>query len=185
MRWVLVSVVAVLGIAMAAAAAQVANAPEPSAPSSVEIYGAITGKARAQLAAAWDDVSPQQVERAYCVSQAEYQIVTTKSKRRLVTILVDSIQKPDTVAHADPKQIVYRCPAGKPTLHIHTPTSCYAGRDGNVDTSTCVLGGIGAWFCGFSEADLQSFVQSRLLFHVVQCDRNAFVFWWSPQLYTL
>lgn len=152
--------------------------------------GFVSPKPRAALSRAWDDsVNAAQVERAYCI---HYTAVNDGGR---IEYFVDGILEPETT-EATPTAANIRCPLqstaadrvggallqfgpnvsfGITVLHTHPPTTC------DEFDKECAFGGKLAWACAPSRLDLKNSAQKNHAFEVLQCDRNAFVFFGFSQ----
>lgn len=128
--------------------------------------------ARSRMAQEWDEVNPQQVERAYCVMDYRVMYFGKRPKSVVIYAVEPAIVKKDSSGAymQTPVSIVIDC-GRRPTIHIHTPTTC----EDTSNWSSCKLGGRQAYFCFPSIVDERALYASRASFGVVQCDQNAFV----------
>jgi len=139
--------------------------------------GVLMDLPRQMLEALWTD-EPQQVERAYCVTDWSYGVYHVQ---RVAPIQDDTVFRvfgirDADVANAGPSAVDFECPDGMPELHIHTPTTCVGD-----DVTTCVSGGLNAFSCQPSRGDLEKLVRRRDSFAVLQCDRHAFRFYYASE----
>jgi hypothetical protein len=142
-------------------------------------YGVVMDGARNQLAAVWtEDV--HQVERAYCVT---HWWAATRTPGRAADSTVDTVFRvlavePGEDVDATPNGANFACPAGEPELHTHPPATCYADRQ-----DQCYRGGTDAYSCQPSREDVHTLRERGDAFAIVQCDRNAFVFYYPSEYY--
>jgi hypothetical protein len=139
--------------------------------------GVVMDVPRTTLEAAWTD-DPQQVERAYCVTDWSYGVrhLSHSDARQDDTVFrVMGIQSA-SVTRADPVSVDFDCPSGMPELHVHTPTTCMG-----TDAASCVAGGLNAYSCQPSRGDLEKLVRRKDSFAVLQCDRHAFRFYYPAE----
>jgi hypothetical protein len=140
-------------------------------------YGVVMDGARNQLAAVWtEDV--HQVEHAYCVT---HWWAAVRSPRPNGDTTVDTVFRvlavePGEQSDATPNSATFSCPAGEPEIHTHPPATCYADRQ-----DQCYPGGTDAYSCQPSREDVQTLRERGDAFAIVQCDRNAFVFYYASQ----
>ena len=140
-------------------------------------YGVVMDGARNQLASVWtEDI--HQVERAYCVT---HWWAATHAPRDRADSTVDTVFRVLAVERGDqtdatPNSATFTCPAGEPELHTHPPATCYADRQ-----DQCYAGGTDAYSCQPSREDVQTLRDRGDAFAIVQCDRNAFVFYYPSQ----
>ena len=132
--------------------------------------GVVMDLPRQLLETSWTD-EPQQVERAYCISDWSYGVYHVS---RVPPVQDDTVFRVFAIreavsSNAGPSAVDFDCPDWMPELHVHTPTTCMGD-----DVSTCVGGGLNAFSCQPSRGDLEKLVQRRDQFAVVQCDRHAF-----------
>lgn len=132
--------------------------------------GIIEDDVRGMLAAAWNDTNATQSERAYCVL---YQPVmgTATTFYRVYAAL------PALVMDSSQYGVAFLCPTDIPNLtilHTHPPTSCVDGK--------CVLGGYDSYACEPSPGDQDNLNASDRPVALVQCDRNAVVFYLNERL---
>jgi hypothetical protein len=143
-------------------------------------YGVIEENVRRQLDSAWSD-KPAQVERAYCMGVVSYSVVWAyRDQKRLgreVFARVISIY-PAKVSGATQYSLAnVECENDDPYIHTHPPSTC---RYDNVPES-CSYGGDQAWQCQPSRVDYESLIRRKHKFHVIQCDRHAFRFYWPSE----
>jgi hypothetical protein len=144
-------------------------------------YGVVMDEARNELAAVWtEDI--HQVERAYCVT---HWWAAVRAPRRGADRAPDSTTdtvfrvlaiEPGDQTDATPNSATFTCPAGEPELHTHPPATCYADRQ-----DQCYKGGTDAYSCQPSREDVQTLLERGDAFAIVQCDRNAFVFYYPAE----
>jgi hypothetical protein len=140
-------------------------------------YGVVMDQARNALAAVWtEDI--HQVERAYCVTQWW---AATRAPRHTSDSTTDTVFRvlaiePGEQTDATPNSATFTCPPGEPELHTHPPATCYADRQ-----DQCYQGGTDAYSCQPSREDVRTLLSRRDAFAIVQCDRNAFVFYYPAQ----
>jgi hypothetical protein len=144
-------------------------------------YGVVMDDARNELAAVWtEDI--HQVERAYCVT---HWWAAVRSPRGLADRTSDGTTdtvfrvlaiEPGDQTDATPNSATFSCPAGEPELHTHPPATCYADRQ-----DQCYKGGTDAYSCQPSREDVHTLLERGDAFAIVQCDRNAFVFYYPAQ----
>jgi hypothetical protein len=140
--------------------------------------GVVMDGPRQQLVAAWDDINPRQVERAYCVVDWSYGVyhVSKTAPIQDDTVFRVFAVKPVDVQNATPISADFECPSGSPELHIHTPTTCMGD-----DIGTCKLGGLNAYSCQPSRDDYEKLVRRHDAFGVIQCDRRSFRFYYPAE----
>jgi hypothetical protein len=140
--------------------------------------GVVMDGPRKELVAAWDDMNPKQVERAYCVvdwSYGVYHVSKTPPIQDDTVFRVFAIKNVD-VTNATPISADFECPSGSPELHIHTPTTCMGD-----DKETCKLGGLNAYSCQPSRDDYEKLARRRDAFGVIQCDKRSFRFYYPAE----
>jgi hypothetical protein len=175
MTWTVASVrFWVFGL-MAVLAATV-GAVRPATAQAVRL-GVVMDVPRQALEAAWTN-APQQVERAYCVTDWSYGVYHVS---RVAPIQDDTVFRVFAIRDADvsnagPSAVDFECPDGMPEMHIHTPTTCMGD-----DVTTCVSGGLNAYSCQPSRGDLEKLVRRRDAFAVLQCDLHAFRFYYASE----
>ena len=143
--------------------------------------GVVMDGPRKELVAAWDDMNPKQVERAYCVvdwSYGVYHVSKTPPIQDDTVFRVFAIKNVD-VTSATPISADFECPSGSPELHVHTPTTCMGD-----DIETCKLGGLNAYSCQPSRDDYEKLVRRRDAFGVIQCDKRSFRFYYPAEYRT-
>jgi hypothetical protein len=146
-------------------------------------YGVVMDATREMLAAAWSD-DPQQVERAYCVTNWWAAVPARRSASPANgsgTDVPDTLFRvmevaPATPINATPNGAVFSCAPGVPELHTHPPATCYADR-----ADQCYGGGPDAYSCQPSREDVQTLEARGDRFAIVQCDRRAFVFYYRNE----
>ena len=127
---------------------------------------------RDSLAKLWNDTDPDQVERGYCVAWHGAVFLPEK----IVVLRLDSLVRPDTVLRANGYSVTYRCRPKTIPLHTHAPTTCEGGPPiRGAAPPICTLGGINAYECFGSPADVKSLEYMELPFGIVQCDKFALV----------
>jgi hypothetical protein len=130
--------------------------------------------ARNTLAQAWDDSNPRQFERGFC---GTFHVDTLWDQTQ--RFIVDSIWfVPPKMAN--PYAVLFKCPQGTATGHVHTPTTCHLNILTGPEIGTCALGGDDAWICEPSaqdRMDLKNYEDAP--FAMVQCDRYAVVVYWK------
>lgn len=145
-------------------------------------YGVVMDNARNAMAATWtEDI--HQVERVYCVTRwwaavprARHTAADSADGREADTVFrVLQVQSLDSV-DATPNSASFVCPTGEPELHTHPPATCYEDR-----MDQCYAGGPDAYSCQPSRADVQTLKSRGDEFAIVQCDRNAFVFYYPNE----
>jgi hypothetical protein len=132
-------------------------------------YGVVMDGARQQLAALWSD-DVHQVERAYCVTHWWASARTGDTVFRVLAV------EPGDVTEATPNGATFTCPTGEPELHTHPPATCYGDRQ-----DQCFPGGPDAYSCQPSREDVETLRTRGDAFAIVQCDRNAFIFYYRAQ----
>jgi hypothetical protein len=140
--------------------------------------GVVMDGPRKELVAAWDDMNPKQVERAYCVvdwSYGVYHVSKTPPIQDDTVFRVFAIKNVD-VTNATPISADFECPSGSPELHVHTPTTCMGD-----DKETCKLGGLNAYSCQPSRDDYEKLARRRDAFGVIQCDKRSFRFYYPAE----
>jgi hypothetical protein len=175
MTWTVRSMRFRIGGLMAVLAAT-AGTTRPATAQAVRL-GVVMDLPRQALEAAWTD-APQQVERAYCVTDWSYGVYHVS---RVAPIQDDTVFRVFAIRDADvsnagPSAVDFECPDGMPELHIHTPTTCMGD-----DVTTCVSGGLNAYSCQPSRGDLEKLVRRRDAFGVLQCDLHAFRFYYASE----
>lgn len=155
--------------------------------------GFVSDPVRDSLSKIWDDTKdPNQFERIYCVHYTaitdggitEYTvdgILPTQAVAGTSTPTVSTIHCPDswTALDRDINASVLsgvEIRNGVSTIHTHPPTTC------DKTNKNCVFGGQLAWECFPSVGDLRFAARMNRTFEVIQCDRNAFVFFGFSQL---
>jgi len=149
-------------------------APHLGAAQAVRL-GVVMDLPRQQLALAWDEANPRQVERAFCVvdwSYGVYHVSRTAPIQDDTVFRVFRLQAAE-VSTATPVSAEFDCPEGVPELHVHTPTTCMGD-----DASTCQVGGLNAFSCQPSRGDYEKLVRRHDAFGVIQCDKRAFRFYY-------
>ena len=145
-------------------------------------YGVVMDNARNAMAGSWtEDI--HQVERVYCVTRwwaavprARPVAADSADGRAADTVFrVLQVQALDSV-EATPNGATFVCPAGQPELHTHPPATCYEDR-----ADQCYAGGPDAYSCQPSRADVRTLRDRGDEFAIVQCDRNAFVFYYPSE----
>jgi hypothetical protein len=145
-------------------------------------YGVVMDNARNAMAGTWtEDI--HQVERVYCVTRwwaaaphARPIAADSADGRQADTVFrVLQVQALDVV-DATPNGATFVCPAGQPELHTHPPATCYEDR-----VDQCYAGGPDAYSCQPSRADVRTLKDRGDEFAIVQCDRNAFVFYYPSE----
>jgi len=141
-------------------------------------YGVLADAPRRMLDSLWS-TDPNQVERGYCVGVVSYNsnwaYEDNEKLGREITARVWSIY-PARVDDARPSSVgLLTCDEGDPQLHTHPPTTC------DDDDTNCVKGGVNAWQCQASRTDYMTLIRKRHRFAIVQCDRNAFRFYWPSE----
>jgi hypothetical protein len=134
---------------------------------------------RAQLARAWDDTSPDQHERAYCMVLEPMPTVEFPKRYMVMSLLTAHVTKSSGYS------VEPHCPdlANIAVLHTHNPVTCQRVNQALYYSADCAMGGNDAWQCMPSPQDnrfLRRF--SQMPFHGVQCDRNAINFYWQDEL---
>lgn len=166
MRWLRIAFMALLMPALAHGQASIAQSEKPP----LHVTFVLSDSVRSYLADAWDDSTATQNERGYCLGGK----ATVHGPD--IHFILSSITPADSVANATPYTIDYFCPAFTVDLHIHTPATCTITEMGTVDLSTCVLGGVDAWECYPSRADLSTAQGSHgLPLSLIQCDKHAVI----------
>lgn len=131
---------------------------------------------RERLDAYWNDRSPTQTERGFCL-RAVLEVWPT----RYQAIVYDV--EPARMHFATPYASAFECPVDMIELHTHPPTTCTV-KDKDEAVSDCGLGGVDAFNCAPSRADRAQLTAHHRVLAVVQCDRRALVpFWntaWEP-----
>lgn len=175
-------------------ALSVPEAPEPSyTASSVAVvsdsavtmfYGMVTNPAREYMEQHWTD-STYQVEHGYCATKVRYyrnQTADSAEGADLLAVILDVA--PAETHDANDHQGIFSCPGNQPLVHTHPPITCQQLVASNQETAlSCERGGYNAYECEPSRQDYQALQQARLPFGVIQCDRHAFVFYWSHDYY--
>jgi len=141
-------------------------------------YGYIDDATRAVLAAAWDTTDAYQNERAYCLEPTDIRVDTSRDGRS-ETWTVTHVT-PGVTTHATPMSVKVTCArTAIGRLHTHTPTTCAVIPAPNGFTTwQCAVGGVGAHLCTVDEVDRERADHDSLQVSVVQCARDAFVFYW-------
>jgi hypothetical protein len=163
------TLVAVIGV--------LSGAPRLGSAQAVRL-GVVMDEPRLQLAMAWDEANPRQVERAFCVvdwSYGVYHVSRTEPIQDDTVFRVFGLKVAD-VSTATPVSAEFDCPEGVPELHIHTPTTCMGD-----DASTCRMGGLNAYSCQPSRGDYEKLVARHDPFGVIQCDKRAFRFYYPSE----
>jgi hypothetical protein len=142
-------------------------------------FGVVEDDVRAKLRADWEQQTTQSSERAYCGLYTREATTLGFTAYRVYAAL-DAMQAP---VGNDPYTSNFFCPkqANVILIHTHTPTSC-SRVNGALDLSTCHWGGYDAWQCEASTLDMETLVRSGKPFGVLQCDRNALVFYYPPDV---
>jgi len=123
---------------------------------------------RDSLARAWDDSTPRQNERGYCLDyKAE------RAPFGVVKVTLTKFVKPDSVWDPTPYSIGYRCPDSTLDLHTHTPVTCPMAGAFDRDLKHCVAGGDDAWICYPSGQDQLSLTAVGRPVAFIQCSRHA------------
>jgi hypothetical protein len=142
-------------------------------------YGVLMDAPRKMLDSLWS-VDPNQVERGFCVgavsygSNWEYDMWGRKIGRDIVARVWSVF--PAKVSEATPDGIEnLDCPDGNQHIHTHPPTTC------DHDNKNCVYGGMNAWQCQASRTDYMTLIRKGHRFGIIQCDRNAFRFYWPSE----
>jgi hypothetical protein len=141
-------------------------------------YAFVADSVREQLRAAWS-ADANQVERAYCVTAAALYRGTPDSAAghqlgEVIHLFVTGIKEARVLDAAPDRIRAVSCgPNAFAILHTHTPTTCIDGK--------CTYGGVGAFQCFPSRTDYLTMLLHRHKFGVVQCDANAFVFFYPWQ----
>lgn len=165
------------GLALALAFAFAALAGAAPASAQTVRYGVVMDGPRQALAARWT-TDPSQVERAYCItdySEGAMGMTTHASARSQPDSIYRVFQVvPAYPDAAGPNSVDFECPPGVPELHTHTPSTCTSD-----DVKTCVAGGLNAYSCQPSRADLAKLVRRHDPFAVIQCDRHDFRFYYA------
>jgi hypothetical protein len=156
--------------------AATAGAAHPATGQAVRL-GVVMDLPRQTLESAWTN-APQQVERAYCVTDWSYGVYHVS---HVAPIQDDTVFRVFAIRDADasnagPSAVDFECPDGMPELHVHTPTTCMGD-----DVATCVSGGLNAYSCQPSRGDLEKLVRRRDAFAVLQCDVHAFRFYYASE----
>ena len=122
---------------------------------------------RAQLAAVWDATNAAQSERGYCVGY------TLGHQWGVPVYRVWAIEPAKVVASSQ-YGILSECPDahGIAFLHTHPPVTC---------TDSCRIGGVDAYECFPSELDQASLDESKEPFGLIQCSREAIVFFFPTR----
>ena len=152
-------------LALATAAHGQGAAPMPVNPIYRQV--AIPYGIKLQMAAAWDDTDPRQVERAYC---ATYHVT---AEWGITVYHVDSLTAPDLVWLSTPTAVGFHCGPGQAQAHVHTPTTCQSDMMTGVRISTCEVGGAGAYVCEPSPQDRRNLLHRGDPFALLICDRFA------------
>jgi hypothetical protein len=143
-------------------------------------YGVLMDNARNALAAVWtEDI--HQVERAYCVTHWWAAVRAPRPRTDRTDSTTDTVFRvmavePGEETDATPNSASFACPVGEPELHTHPPATCYADR-----ADQCYQGGPDAYSCQPSREDVHTLLVRGDAFAIVQCDRNAFVFYYPAQ----
>lgn len=174
----LLLVLAVVLTLPAAARAQQDSVPAPMAtgvasPRHVRYvrvpYVLLPDSVRHWFADRWDDTSRTQKEVGGCLT---YRREVTRAGDTLYWVTGATMETP---TYASERAVAFDCPHGSARWHSHTPTTCHSDMWGNVDYSSCVIGGVDAYSCQASGDDL---VRLRVLdapFGLIHCDRWALV----------
>jgi hypothetical protein len=133
--------------------------------------GIVTGPARTLMTQEWK-TTPSSPERLFCVTRwgiDNYQTV-------VILEVQDAFDQQGT-----PGSITGRCPdPSAHTIHTHPPATCVVTRDNSdYDPKRCSPGGTDAWLCDPSPLDYATLLQLHSPFGAVQCDANAFVFFYA------
>jgi hypothetical protein len=144
--------------------ASVAHPPYARVP-----YVLVPDSVRNWFADRWDDTSTTQMESGGCLT---YRREVTRQDDTLywVTSATDATPRYDSQRAID-----FNCPHGSARWHSHTPTTCHSDMWGNVDYSSCVLGGVDAYSCQPSGNDRAKLNALGVPFGLIHCDRKALV----------
>ncbi len=129
----------------------------------------MTDEVRAYLNAQWDTVHAGQVERAYCLAVTRA-LATEREGADTVSVVIGAYRA--VAVRASETMTYFDCGRRMARLHIHTPTTC--AKDG-----PCEMGGPGAHLCLPSPQDVYNLRGLGHLWGMIQCDRNAFVVFYS------
>lgn len=143
----------------------VAPAPHQARHRKVLIHPAV----RAQLAAEWDSTNAQQWERGYCLAVATVAIPGDSAY-----LVVDATEA--VPVDAGPAHVDFDCGA-RPTLHVHTPTTCptmWTPDGPRYAYDACELGGPGKDVTWPSPGDLRNVVRRGHPFGVIQSGPQTF-----------
>jgi len=157
----------------------------PALSAQVMHYGVVMDQLRDGLAERWSE-DVHQVERVYCVTQwwaavSTHRLPVAADSAGDVEPAIDTVfrvleAKPADATEATPNGATFTCPAGQPEMHTHPPATCYANRQ-----DQCYRGGTDAYSCQPSREDVHTLRERGDAFAIVQCDRNAFVFYYPSQ----
>lgn len=150
-------------------------------------YGVIEDTVRNKLAKLWNaDTSVIQSEKGYCVTSYEViqfpsdnSINAVKDTMYRVFQIVDAKYVKDS---SDENNISFSCPKGFPGVHTHTPTTCYAYKDGKIDPDFCFHGGPDAYECFPSRTDVISLIRRGDDFGIIQCGEYEFRFFYPWEI---
>jgi hypothetical protein len=125
----------------------------------------IDSAVRARLAVEWDATNTMQPERGYCVA-------FVKAREWGVPVYrVWAIERAKIVTSSQ-YRLTSECPNGSEVafLHTHPPVTCFSRFN-------CELGGVDAYECFPSEIDQAALDESTDAFGLIQCSREAIVFY--------
>lgn len=136
-----------------------------------------TPSARAYLAAQWDTVHANQVERGYCLLVMP---AIDELPSDTIDVVVGAFRAVARVAN--PVQTSFNCGPRMRYLHIHTPTTCDAIMPhpnpilpGQMRVADCRLGGPGNGVCFPSQGDIGMLRNYEQPWGVIQCAADAFI----------
>lgn len=118
------------------------------------------------LAAQWNDSSAYQPERGYCAA------IIADSSGPFVHYGVYDVQPATIAPTGSPNGGGFDCEPSRVTLHTHPPTTCVFSSNGAMG---CHLGGLHAYDCQPSFADILFVWKRHDPLGLIQCDRHAIV----------
>lgn len=132
-------------------------------------YVLLADSVRTWFAAHWDDTSRTQKEVGGCLA---YRQQVTRAGDTLYWVTNATLVTPE---YASERAVFFECPKGSARWHSHTPTTCHSDSWGNVDYSSCVMGGVDAYSCQPSSEDRARLNAVDAPFGLIHCDRWALV----------
>lgn len=163
--------VAALAVACAAAPLDREFVPSPSAQLPVPRFVVVEDGVRDWLAYEWDAhlTDWPMIERARCL---RWDIVPFAGE---TAYRVYAAGMPDTIRKAAQGGVNFSCPKvpNTATVHTHHPQTCES------ITGPCLRGGLYAWQCFASDRDRDYVRRMGHAFGMVQCDRNALIFFFA------